>query len=314
MRSGLSLVEVAVVIAILAIIAALLLPAVQAARESARRTGCTSNMRQLALAVHQYEVQHGACPPGASANGFSYLTALLPYFEQAPLFSWIVAQAKDPTDLKIEEKQLRINAFKCPSDGVSMARPSASNYSGTIGYHTVGRGCEGMFINESLGWAGHVDRGRCIRFSEVTDGSAQTALVSEILVSDFERGPRFRTNWSTAETFDPDAYDAFLQACLDQQYATSSSGAAWGSPRGLLWLQGGAGATLYTHDFTPNNLSCMNGSSIQYGAHTATSNHPGGVMVVFVDGHAQFVSSTIDVPTWRSMSTRAGQEASVFLP
>jgi prepilin-type N-terminal cleavage/methylation domain-containing protein/prepilin-type processing-associated H-X9-DG protein len=314
MRSGLSLVEVIVVIAILAILAAVLLPAVQAARESGRRMRCTSNLRQLALAVHQYEAQHGACPPGASANGYSYLTALLPHLEQAPLLSSILAQDTDPIGLPVEFGEIRINAFKCPSDGVSMARPAATNYSGTIGYQTLGRGCEGMFINFSLGWTHGAIRGRCIRFSEVTDGTTQTALVSEILVSDFERGARFRTNWSTAETFDPDAYDAFLQACLDQQYATSSSGAAWGSPRGLLWLQGGGGKTLYTHDFTPNNLSCMNGSDLVYGAYTATSNHPGGVMVAFVDGHTSFVSSTIDRSAWRSMSTRAGQEAGAFLP
>src|SRR2546427_5297251 len=86
-RSGFTLVELLVVIAIIGVLVALLLPAVQAAREAARRMSCSNNLKQLSLALHNYESTFSSLPPaGIDTNQMSWVVMLLPYMEQQPLF------------------------------------------------------------------------------------------------------------------------------------------------------------------------------------------------------------------------------------
>jgi prepilin-type processing-associated H-X9-DG protein len=130
-------------------------------------------------------------------------------------------------------------------------------------------------------------------------------MLGEILVGD---GPNFsplRTRWFTANCFNTGEFDQFLKACLSRQYAANPNGSARGSTfRGLPWIEGQAGYTLYTHSLTPNQLSCVNGGMTQFGAYTLASSHPNGVMTAFADGAVNFVANSIDIHVWRARGSR----------
>ena len=154
---GFTLIELLVVISIIAVLISLLLPAVQSAREAARRIQCTNNLKQLALALHNYISATGALPPGID-NTMTYLgqappgslstwtswspqALLLPYVEQGPLynaanFSWnccyVSAQA-DATNSTVYNT--RIAAFLCPSDALA-GQQNINSYYGSIGTST----------------------------------------------------------------------------------------------------------------------------------------------------------------------------------
>jgi prepilin-type processing-associated H-X9-DG protein len=148
--------------------------------------------------------------------------------------------------------------------------------------------------------------------SQITDGLSQTALVGEWLVSErttINFGARRRRNWLTAESFGPGQNDQFIQACVSQQFQIAPSGHPVGfGTRGVQWMEGGAGQTMYSHCISPNNISCSNGGSIPFGAYTLASNHPGGVMVAHADGHLEFYPDAVDLVAWRALGTRNGGE------
>ena len=157
-RRGFTLIELLVVIAIIAVLIALLLPAVQAAREAARRAQCINNLKQLALALHNYTAATGAFPPGidnttaylgqappgslATWTAWSAQALLLPYVEQGPLynaanFNWnccYVSAQSDATNSTVYNT--RIAGFLCPSDG-SAGRQNINSYLGCIGTSTI---------------------------------------------------------------------------------------------------------------------------------------------------------------------------------
>lgn len=126
---GFTLVELLVVITIIGILIALLLPAVQAAREAARRTGCTNNVKQLALALHNYHSISGSFPPGIVGGwGHSWGANILPQLEQKPLADTIFWGDRgnwydsDPVSLSLQNlARARISGFRCPSQSGSLS-------------------------------------------------------------------------------------------------------------------------------------------------------------------------------------------------
>jgi prepilin-type N-terminal cleavage/methylation domain-containing protein/prepilin-type processing-associated H-X9-DG protein len=311
MRRGLTLVEVLVVIAILGILAALLLPAVQAAREAGRRTQCASNLKQIALAIHNYEGINECFPPGNSWS-YSFLFASAPYFEQQALYDRVRSyQAFFPDLPTTLKRECAVSILYCPSDGLRRGEP-VTNYAGNIGYDFVTKGSNGIFHPFYLDYPDPQLRGYVISMAAVTDGLSNTAMIGEWLVSDRDagiRGARLRRNWMTAQSFGPGEHDSFVGACLGQLFETWPTGEPVGKPsRGNHWMTEGAGTTLYTHSIAPNNFSCLNGSSVPFGAYTLASNHPEGVQVAFADGHTALVASSIELQAWRAMGTRAGGE------
>lgn len=312
MRRGLTLVEVLVVIAILGILAALLLPAVQAAREAGRRTQCASNLRQIAIAVHAYEGVYECFPPG-SGGSYSFLFASAPYLEQQPIYDRVRSYNLHFPDLPTAlRKECTVHLFHCPSDGLRRSEP-VTNYTGNFGYDFLTRGSNGLFDPLSAAFSDPKLRGNFIPAAAVTDGLANTAMVGEILVGDYFagiHGARLRRNWMTAESFGPGQHDQFVAACLGQQFDVwpTTSVAVGFADRGNHWMAPGAGNTLYSHCITPNNLSCQNGSSIPFGAYTLASHHAEGVQVAFADGHVTFVNDSIDTTAWRAMGTRAAHD------
>jgi len=291
-----------VAISIIAILIALLLVGVQAARETARRQQCQSHLRQIGLAVAQYEGTYKVYPPGASSVG-SYLLSILPFVEQQAVYDTVMSArrsglASDNIDAPA------IALYLCPSDPappVQNEKFPGANYAGCTGTWMQSGGWNGIFgywVPVSQDPVGPVSA------RDVRDGLSNTIAVSEIARADYTYH-RLRVNWITPRLYYD--IDAFATACGSippepKQYGWR--GDAWS--RGTPWFQGGMETVLYNHVLTPNGPSCHNGGGVPEGASTAASFHGGGVNVVFGDGHTAFIAESIDRITWRDYASRSG--------
>lgn len=291
MRQAFTLIELLVAIAILAILVALLLPAVQHTREAARRTQCRSNLHQIGLAMHNYHDQFKVFPPGTQ-YGTSLFVAILPHLE-TDIRSQI--DYSDPLDPLARLSKRRIPAYLCPSDpATSLA--GACSYSGNYGsgYKLPMENWNGMF--------GHVIYP--IRSQEVLDGLSQTAAISECLISNGTRDRR-RAVWSPPK-LELDL-NQFAQVCR-AQFFEGGPASTWG--RNTNWTEGQPGNTLYNHLLFPNDTSCKNNGAtpVPDGAYSAGSMHPGGAHVLLGDGSVRFMATQIDLAIWRGFGSRYGGE------
>jgi prepilin-type N-terminal cleavage/methylation domain-containing protein len=172
-RTGFTITELLVALSVFALLAALLLPAVQQAREASRRTQCNSNLRQIGIAIGAYESAYGVLPSGA--NPMSLHIALLPYTEQQALHEeYETAQAHGDCCGGLPAPPLVV----CPSDPLSGDTRETSNYAVNFGTGVQRYGFNGMF--QFLGGWDHWPGGS-IRYHDVLDGTSQTAALSEIL-------------------------------------------------------------------------------------------------------------------------------------
>ena len=321
-RAGFTLIEVLVVISIIGVLTGLLIPAVQAAREMARRAHCRNNLRQIGLALHAYASAVNVLPPSTNPRGFSIHAALLPYIEQQNLFNstnfLVFAQADD----NVSTRYSLISAFICPSDLMPRLQASSvghtstlapTNYAGNGGTWPQSGGFTGAFQpsgdqspidGQSLG---HPSQGG---FQAFTDGLSQTAAMAEWTLGDRKyRHPSLRrTIFSTADPINGNAdLDRFAAACelLDISSARVDSTAL-----GEEWVIGSPAWTLYNHTLNPGLKSCINGpSSLDWaGAFTAGSMHGQGANILYADGHVGFLKSSISSATWRALGTRNGGE------
>jgi prepilin-type N-terminal cleavage/methylation domain-containing protein/prepilin-type processing-associated H-X9-DG protein len=213
-RSGFTLIELLVVIAIIAVLIALLLPAVQAAREAARRIQCTNNLKQLALALHNYISATGALPPGidnttaypgtAPPGSLSTWTAwsaqalLLPYVEQGPLYNaanfsltcCYVGPQADATNKTVYNT--RIAAFLCPSDGLA-GQQNINSYHGSIGTSTVQYPTDGSTTGV-FNVYNSVNSCSSVTLASIVDGTSNTIAFGEGLVGDYSKNSSYRGN------------------------------------------------------------------------------------------------------------------------
>lgn len=300
---GFTLIELLVVIAIIAVLIALLLPAVQQAREAARRTQCRNNIKQIGLALHNYESSHSVFPPGAM--GFPLVWGphahLLPYLDQANLKN-LIDPNKSPTDPANDANtRVSLPVYLCPSDSGSIPGNlyGPTNYgfntgSGTVNFGNTRTGGDGVFYV----FSSH-------RFRDFTDGVSNTAAVSETVLGSgtTSAGPtpvdRVRQQFKlTASSAHPD------DASCD-----SGSGGAFDGFRANKWAVGHAGDTLYNHSLGPNDRKwdCTN-SFYSEARMAARSLHTGGVHLLLCDGSTRFVSENIDRTIWRGLATRSGGE------
>ncbi len=289
---GFTLIELLVVISIIGVLIALLLPAVQAAREAARRAQCTNNLKQMGIALQNYHDSLGAFPPGYVSGfdrngadtgpGWGWAAMILPQMEQGNLFNSI------NFSLPIEEpangtvRLVGIQAFLCPSDTVKpiwtatqhdlMGKPvapicdvSPSNYIGMYGTTEPGVDGVGIFSRNSK-----------IAIRDITDGTSQTIIVGE------------RSHHLCEATWVGAVTNASLFPSPGSPAPPVVDNAS-GMVLGHSGDRNGPGApTSYVNQFS--------------------SRHPGGVNFLFVDGHVQFLKTTMNYSTYNALSTRAGGE------
>jgi prepilin-type N-terminal cleavage/methylation domain-containing protein len=291
-RLGFTLIELLVVIAIIGILLGLMLAAVQYARESARRIHCSSNLRQIGLAIHSYEAANKRFPHGATRGSHSFLIALLPYMEQHALFDRVDPSLRADQGVNLEVSKAFLTSYRCPSEFAIMLGPQGASYAGNFGTGVQTYGYNGFFRREQRG---------PIRSSDITDGLSNTAAVSEILFA-HEQFERRRLVFRTPTRMDGrHELDQFASACASMTMGDTGTDAV---TRGISWNYGDAGRAWYNHILGPNHNSCTNNGLVQEGAFSAASFHAGGVNWLAADGSVHFAPDLIAIDVWRRLGSR----------
>lgn len=299
-RRGVTLIELLVVLTIVGILAALLLPAVQAAREAARRARCTSNLKMIGLAIHQHVETRGVLPGGyGTPLDASYLVQILPHLEQQQLYNSL--NMADPElslfeNTNVTAMSVVVSTFLCPSEPTrSPSARSAPNYAANAGSDSY-RG-DGPFTGPPR------------ELAQITDGLSQTAGVAEWIVgpSNPNDGPGSRLGSIYSVGIDwpdyPQSRVAFARLC--DEIASNPPFQPSQRIKGMFWVMGGYGWTQYSHTRPPNQPSC---DIIPWHGITAGSFHGGGANVLFLDGRVGFVKQSIDPEVWYVIGTRSGGE------
>jgi len=329
-RSAFTLIELLVAIGIISILMGLLLPAVQAAREAARRTHCLSNLRQIGIALHAYHDTNGCFPINFTSNYrgeadydgyYSVHVRLLPYLDQVPVYHAInfsVGTVPPETygwpSLTPRERSLnainatasgtRIAVFLCPSDGGTF-KEAGVNYRGNIG---VGPGKlttaefrdSGNGLFQELGLT---------RAAFVPDGLSHTAAFSERLRGTGRRdqpAPE-RDYWPTPGLM-LSADDALIGCRITAREISRRPPFVYG---GRWWFWSGRERTYYNHVQAPNGPvpDCISAQRrTATGMATSRSWHNGGVSLLMADGSTRFVSDDINLHVWRAFGSRNGGE------
>jgi prepilin-type processing-associated H-X9-DG protein len=310
------LVELLVVITIIGILIALLLPAVQAAREAARRSQCSNNLKQIGLALHGFECQNGTFPPGnkgkvalstSSTIGFQWfylLDYLMPHLEQDAYYAAIGGPqfntnlySSPPSAEWIRVSKIALTPLLCPSDEIADNRFITSVVGG-VTYQWPKTNYMGIFSGVNDAEANYADTKNTVSTLSMSAGAR--ALISTARRAVFGYG--FGT--PIADIKDGTSNTIALAEYLKGLSALDSRGNFYTSRAGcqLLYVANGpnslakdnlAGFGPNTPDDPSNNLPMMNGGDPANFA-SPRSRHPGGVNAVFCDGSVHFIQDSID--------------------
>lgn len=346
-RRAFTLVELLVVITIIGVLIGLLLPAVQNARESARRTQCLNNLKQLGVAIQNYDSTTKHLPSGAISRAYpgdpshppnfyrwSALAQLLPYMENKALLDLI--------DLSVplympgagypfaEQNKFGISqivpGFLCPSDLNEQVKQETgpTNYVVCAGSGAGGGtpfNTDGVFYVNSATTFDDISDGasHTIAFAESSLG-ADTPRVSGAFHSYTpERNYKFILSFSST----PDLTNT---KCLGS-LSFNSTAATGNDPRGFAWSSGEYRCATYNHYYTPNanEYDCITSVTVDptpemerlyaaFGWRAARSMHPQGVNATRVDGSVRFYGDEVDPTIWRALATRSGEEQIDTIP
>ena len=302
-RAAFTLIELLVVIAIIGILIALLLPAVQQVRAAASRSQCQNNMKQLGLALMNYESSHGVLPPSRTTGSppvGSGVTTLqhcwsaytLPYVEQqgvATIYNFNL-NWNDPGNYQAIQTQLKI--FNCPAtpnsalrfDTEIAASPAAGDYTAINAIKNfVGVNCFGYLSSSIVGsddprLVGALDRDQFVRVISITDGTSNTVMIAE------------------------DSGRPLGWALGGNRISAAAGGdpgqGGWADPNGAFSIDGSNGDGSIPGECP---LNCSNNSEIY-------SFHTNGANVIFADGSVHFLNSSINLCTLAAICTRSGGE------
>ncbi len=327
-RHGFTLIELPVVIAIIAILIALLLPAVQQAREAARRTQCRNNLKQLGLALHNYLDTHSTFPPSGcvsmtttSQQPWSGQAFILPFLDGSTIYNKINFSLgyHDPVNTSayppFGPAATRVPVLICPSDPNDRVRLSGA---GTPEHYP-------------LSYALNVGQYLIFNPTNGQNGGGAFAPNSRIRAGDFTDGMSNTLGLAEVKLFTPRVQDATAVATAPTDPLSVSAGYTAGGAFSALnghteWVCGRAIHVGVTTTFTPNTIvphvvggvtydidvtSNREGTSTTintYGVITSRSHHEGLVHTMLMDGSVRGVSENIDRQVWRSLGTRAGGE------
>jgi prepilin-type N-terminal cleavage/methylation domain-containing protein/prepilin-type processing-associated H-X9-DG protein len=309
-RNAFTLVELLVVIAIIGILVSLLLPAVQAAREAARRMQCTNNLKQFGLATHNYLSTHSRLPLCLNGTNkpLSVHAYLLPFLEQTPLYNLVDFKTSWNSPTNIRALATQVPTFSCPSQP-TVGLPSgwaATNYRANQGSQLLYRQPPTASSDPNFGMPapnGVFVSDRSLKIAEITDGTSNTAAFSEHPLADFNNARVSKFDTFRPGTFPGTPNEAVQQcAVLDVNNLSYQGVSDVGAP----WLQSYHSTTQYFHVAPPNSRSCMFPPGRI--ATIAASYHTGGVVVAMCDGSVDFVSNSIDIQVWRGLGSRDGGE------
>jgi prepilin-type N-terminal cleavage/methylation domain-containing protein len=327
-RHGFTLVELLVVIAIIGVLVALLLPAVQSAREAARRTQCGNNQKQIGLALHNYHdvnnrfvYLRGGRSSGANRCGdYHGILALLPFFEENSRFNLWASDpnAIEPWNNTYVPWQNQIKSLLCPASykPENLYYPNAMQRS----YHfSVGTTIIGNYNGPTNGLFGFQTPGAVSNpcppgpsgqkaFKDVIDGTSNTVAISEKALG---YNPKTASIYGQSVFSYPAAsLDANPATCIatasNRRYSVAISGVStWTA--GSLFAFGHPHWAAFTTVLPPNSPSCYEGAdnpSNRSGIFSVSSFHPGGAVACMADGSVRFVSETINCGNYGALPNR----------
>jgi prepilin-type N-terminal cleavage/methylation domain-containing protein/prepilin-type processing-associated H-X9-DG protein len=310
-RNAFTLVELLVVIAIIGILVALLLPAVQAAREAARRMSCSNNMKQVALGMHNYENSFKTYPVGAYGCCYgTWIEAILPYTEQQAIADLYDDNGKyDNPDTSYRYSgsrnrpvtTLEIPMLTCPSDAANKTRlpgfQEITSHNYAVNYGTTGyiaghpnqqkpvNDYNGVLFNEAPFQlrGGPAVEPYAASVANIRDGLSNTFMLGEVIQG---TGTDLRgfSWWAYASGF-----HTYLSPNTSQPDVMQSAS--------------------YCQNSTPNPPCIGPHSTSQPLTNAARSYHSGGVQIALCDGSVRFITDNIQIETWRAASTSQGEEA-----
>ncbi len=314
---GFTLIELLVVIGIIALLIALLLPAVQSAREAGRRSQCTNNLKQIGLAIAVYESDLRVLPFGHNATPCSagiwssgeVQTMILPFLDQAAAYNawnWTHCAFPSPpdcpapgVDFNLTARSIPLEVFLCPSDSVPLGDFPGNSYRSCSG--------SGPFADPNFTAGGLVPNGvfyfrSSTRTADISDGASQTAFFSEVVMGDGDANGLPR--------------DGLIVDLPEAQFLGDDPCAGGGTifPLESWYYAGTYIFAMYNHTRAPNDPrpNCFNTGQFRtrtlQARMAASSRHPGGVHVLMGDGSVRFVSDGIDLAIWQAIGSRNGSE------